>query len=239
MYIVEYIMNWIRKNKKIIIFIALFFSVFLLNKILNLSGYLDILDHLAFLERLIKDNIIFALLIYIGLTIIGSVLLALPGITFAIAAGLLFGPFLGTLACTIAATLGAIASFIIGRFFLKDGLKPFIQKNDYLNRLLFNNNSKNDLFILMITRLVPLFPYNLQNFAYGITDMKLSTYAIFSFLFMIPGTAMYTIGAAGIADKENRGLLITITMVLAVAMIILGRYLKKKFVNTENLHEEK
>ena len=41
----------------------------------------------------------------------------------------------------------------------------------------------------MITRLVPLFPYNLQNFAYGVTDMPLKTYAAGSFLFMLPGTA--------------------------------------------------
>ena len=46
----------------------------------------------------------------------------------------------------------------------------------------------------MITRLVPLFPYNLQNFAYGVTDMPLKTYAVGTFLFMLPGTAMYTFG---------------------------------------------
>lgn len=53
----------------------------------------------------------------------------------------------------------------------------------------------------MITRLVPLFPYNLQNFAYGVTDMPLKTYAVGTFLFMLPGTAMYTFGTAGLADQ--------------------------------------
>ena len=68
--------------------------------------------------------------------------------------------------------------------------------------------------------LVPLFPYNLQNFAYGVTDIPFSTYSIFSLIFMLPGTAMYTIGTSGLADKENRVLYISIAVILAV--IVMG-----------------
>lgn len=230
-------MKRIIKNKKIIIFITLFIGAFALNRIFGWSDYLENMDNLAFLERLIRENTLLALLIYIGLTIVGCVVLALPGITFAIVAGLLFGPIGGTFACSVATTIGAILSFMIGRFFLKDAAKPLISKNKYLKKLLFDETGKNEIFILMITRLVPIFPYNLQNFAYGITDIKLATYSFFSFIFMIPGTAMYTIGAAGIADKENRLLLITIAAALALAMVVLGNILKKKYVNTEKTHD--
>ena len=82
----------------------------------------------------------------------------------------------------------------------------------------------------MITRLVPLFPYNLQNFAYGITDIRFSTYSVCSLIFMLPGTAMYTVGTAGLADKENRLLYIGIAAGFAVMVMGLGAYLKKHFI---------
>ncbi len=90
----------------------------------------------------------------------------------------------------------------------------------------------------MITRLVPIFPYNLQNFAYGITDIRFSTYSVCSLLFMLPGTAMYTVGTAGLADQENRVLYIGIAVVLAVAVIGLGAYLKKNFIKEEQSEKD-
>jgi len=93
----------------------------------------------------------------------------------------------------------------------------------------------------MITRLVPLFPYNLQNFAYGVTDIKFTIYSVCSLLFMLPGTAIYTVGTAGLADKENRILYIGIAVVLAVVVLAMGAFLKKRYVQpeeSENEHEE-
>ena len=89
----------------------------------------------------------------------------------------------------------------------------------------------------MITRLVPLFPYNLQNFAYGVTDIKFSTYSICSLIFMLPGTAMYTVGTAGLADKENRILYIGIALVLAVVVMGLGAFLMEHEVQEEQSEE--
>lgn len=80
----------------------------------------------------------------------------------------------------------------------------------------------------MITRLVPLFPYNLQNFAYGVTDMPLKTYAVGTFLFMLPGTAMYTFGTAGLADPSIRKACFLGAAILAVAVTTAGVLLKKK-----------
>lgn len=174
-----------------------------------------------------------ALTIYIVLTIIACVVLALPGVTFAILAGLLFGPWLGTVACSVATTIGAAIAFLVGRFFLQDSIRPMVIKNKLLKKWLFDSTGKNQIFILMITRLVPIFPYNLQNFAYGITDIKFSTYTIGSLLFMLPGTAMYTVGTAGIADKENRMLYIGIAVLLAVIVMGGGIFLKKKYIGEE------
>ena len=170
-------------------------------------------------------------------TVAGSVLLALPGVSFAIAAGILFDAFWGTLLCTLAASIGAIVAFIAGRFFLRDQIKPMAMKNKYLKKYLFDDMKKNGIFVLMITRLVPLFPFNLQNFAYGITDIKLSTYSIFTFIFILPGTAMYTVGTAGFADSKNRVLYIGIAIALAV-VVFLTAYLFRKFVVDKEMPKE-
>ena len=130
-------------------------------------------------------------------------------------------------------------AFVVGRFFLKDSVKPMAMKNKYLKKWLFDESGNNELFVLMITRLVPIFPYNLQNFAYGVTDIKFSTYSIASLIFMLPGTAMYTVGTAGLADRENRWLYIGIAIVLAVSVIGVGAYLKRRYVQEEKMQEEK
>lgn len=221
------------KNKKLWIFIGLVAVILVLNHIFGWSSYLGDTDNLAFLKNMIQDNLPGAIAIYMAVTIIGSVVLALPGVTFAILAGLIFGPVLGTVLCTVSATAGAVLAFLAGRFFLRDSIRPAAMKNKYLKKWLFDESGKNQLFVLMITRLVPLFPYNLQNFAYGVTDISFVTYTVGSFGFMIPGTAMYTIGTAGLADAENRMLYIGVALAIAVVVVFAGIILKKKYIQEE------
>ena len=221
------------KNKKLWIFIGLVAVILVLNHIFGWSSYLGDTDNLAFLKNMIQDNLLGAIAIYMAVTIIGSVVLALPGVTFAILAGLIFGPVLGTVLCTVSATAGAVLAFLAGRFFLRDSIRPAAMKNKYLKKWLFDESGKNQLFVLMITRLVPLFPYNLQNFAYGVTDISFVTYTVGSFVFMIPGTAMYTIGTAGLADAENRMLYIGVALAIAVVVVFAGIILRKKYIQEE------
>lgn len=226
------------KYKRVGIFVGIVMVILILNHRFGWSSYIGDMEYLNFLEELVQENLLLAAAAYVALTVVGCVVLALPGVTFAVIAGLLFGPFLGTLCCSLATTLGAMLAFVAGRFFLKDSIRPVAMKNRYLKKWLFDESGKNEIFILMITRLVPLFPYNLQNFAYGVTDIRFSTYSVCSLIFMLPGTAMYTIGTAGLADKENRLLYIGIAAVLAVLVMGLGAFLKKHYIN-EGTEEQK
>ena len=221
------------KNIKLWIVIGIIVVILVLNHIFGWSEWLRNTDNLAFLSDMVNDHLLEAVLIYIAVTVIGSVVLAVPGVTFAIIAGLVFGPLLGTFCCVLAATLGAMAAFIAGRFFLKDSIKPAVEKNALLKKWLFDETGRNEMFILMITRLVPIFPYNLQNFAYGVTDISFAAYSIGSFIFMIPGTAMYTIGFAGLADSENRVLYISIAVLLAVIVFGMAAWLRKRYITEE------
>lgn len=227
------------KQKKLGIFIGAVVLIFIGNQIFGWSD--DLADGRIFesLELLVEENLVLAAAVYMAVTVIGSVVLALPGITFAVLAGILFGPVLGTVCCCVAATLGAVAAFVAGRYFLRDSIRPVAMKNKYLKRWLFDESGKNQIFLLMITRLVPLFPYNLQNFAYGVTDIRFGTYTIGTFLFMIPGTAMYTVGAAGIAGGANRTLYLGIAVALAAVVTVLGVFFKKRYVEKETEETEK
>ncbi|PJJ29186.1 TVP38/TMEM64 family protein [Lacrimispora celerecrescens] len=220
-------------NKKVWVFAGIIVMILSFNHVFGWSSYISNMDNLGFLKQAVEVNLPYAIAIYMLLTIAGCAFLALPGVTFAIFAGLLFGPVLGTVCCSAATTIGAVLAFSAGRFFLKDTVRPMVVKNKYLNKWLFDNSGKNQLFVLIITRLVPVFPYNLQNFAYGITDIKFSTYMIGSLVFMLPGTAMYTVGTAGLADKENRLLYMGIAAVLAIGVLGMGVFLKRRYIQEE------
>lgn len=226
-------MEWIRKNSKLLIFILIIAAILVLNHIFGWSRYLSDSENLRFLSSMIQEHFVMAALIYIGLTIIACVVLALPGVTFAILAGAIFGPWWGTLFCLIATTLGAIIAFVVGRFFLQDSIKPMVAKNATLKRVLFDDAGRSDIVLLAITRLVPIFPYNIQNFAYGITDISLAHYSLYTFVFMIPGVALYTIGTAGFTSEENRWLYFGIAAGLLVLVIFLGWFIRKRFLGDE------
>lgn len=213
------------KNKKVLIFIAIMILLAIIERKFNLLSQFTG-DNFENLKLLVDKNILLASLLYICITVVGSVLLALPGVTFAILAGAMFGPILGTFLCTFAATIGAIGAFFAGRYFLKDSIKPMIEKNEMLNRLLFVDDKKNAIFLLMITRLVPIFPYNLQNFAYGITDINPIVYSLATFVFLIPGSAMFTLLSSGLVSKENTTYYI-MALAIAIVVFVFGYYMKK------------
>ncbi|WP_077391566.1 TVP38/TMEM64 family protein [Mobilibacterium timonense] len=224
--------SW-KKLVKPVIFAAAILIVFLLNRRYGWSDYFTDPQWYQRLQETMKDNYLEVVAIYMVVMIVGCVVLALPGVTFAIIAGTLFGPWIGTLLCSVAATIGAILAFLVGRFFLRDSLRDKVMKNKYIDRLLFDEKTKNEMTVLMVTRLVPIFPYNLQNFAYGITDMSLAKYSLGTFVFMIPGTAMYTFGTYAVIDGTNRLFYALATVVIAAVVIVASRLLKKKYVGPE------
>ena len=221
--------NWI----KIIIFVCIVTGILMLNHHYGWSSYLGDMSNLMFLKTMAEENIVAALALYIIITIVGCVVLALPGVTFAVIAGMLFGPIWGSFACLLATTVGAMLAFLVGKFFLKDAVKPMLEKNKLMKKLLFSDDRKSDIIILMITRMVPIFPYNLQNFAYGITDIGFWKYSILTFVFMFPGVSFFTIGAAGLTAGEDKWKYFLIAGGLAVAVTVAGLLLKKNFLGNE------
>ena len=207
--------------------------IIILNAVFGWSEALLDPDSIPALRHAVQENQFKAMLLYVVITIAGSVALALPGIVFAIAAGALFGPWWGTLVCSAASSLGACIAFLISRYFLKDAVKPLVTRSKHIQRIFYMENEKNYLYLLMLTRMAPIFPYNLQNFAYGVTNIGFWPYAGYSFLFMLPATAAYVFAAAGIISGQNRLLLLIAAAALLLAVFCTSFFMRRRFTSNE------
>ncbi len=124
----------------------------------------------------------------------------LPGLLFTLAGGVLFGPLYGTLYNLVGATIGATLAFLTARYIAYDWVTQ--RTGNRLQQLLKGVEEEGWRFVAFV-RLVPLFPFNLLNYALGLTRLRLSHYIITSFIFMAPGGAAYTY--LGYAGREVAG----------------------------------
>jgi uncharacterized membrane protein YdjX (TVP38/TMEM64 family) len=118
-----------------------------------------------------------------------------PGVVFALAGGVLFGPLWGTLWNLTGATLGATLAFLVARYIAGD----WVARNagGLLKRLVDGVNAEGWRFVAFV-RLVPLFPFNLSNYVLGLAHIPLHHYVIATFVCMAPGAIAYTwLGHAG------------------------------------------
>ena len=127
-------------------------------------------------------------LIFMLIYIVSTVLF-LPGSLLTLLGGALFGPVFGTLYSLSAATLGAIAAFMIARYLASDWVTK--KSAGRLQQLIQGVEQEGWRFVAF-TRLVPLFPFNLLNYALGLTRISVSQYSIATFIFMLPGALAYT-----------------------------------------------
>ena len=218
-----------RKYRKVLIFILVITIGFFLNRKLQLSSYLTKNGNFEQIANFIHNNYLLSIFLYLIFTIIGSSVLALPGITFAVVASGLFGPWLGSVYCLVGVTIGAVLSFLLGRYLLKDSVRELVKKNKRLHDIIFQIDPEKEMLILMITRLLPIFPFNLQNFAYGITNIPIVKYTIGTFIFMIPGIITFSMVTEGIIVRGNRNSMFFSVLLAITFMVAIGAYLYKKY----------
>jgi pyruvate/2-oxoglutarate dehydrogenase complex dihydrolipoamide dehydrogenase (E3) component/uncharacterized membrane protein YdjX (TVP38/TMEM64 family) len=127
--------------------------------------------------------------IFVGLYVLATVFFV-PGSVLTLGAGAVFGVVLGSVCVSISATLGATAAFLVGRYLARDAIARKIERNEKfaaIDRAVADEGWK----IVFLTRLSPVFPFTLLNYAFGLTRVKLSHYVLASWIGMMPGTVMY------------------------------------------------
>ncbi len=158
--------------------------------VLLLAAYfLPVVDWLTATAEWIQANRTWSWIVFILLYIAATVLM-LPGSLLTLAAGFLFGLGMGYVVVAIASVAGASLAFLVGRFLARDwveGRLVAMPRFAALDRAVQNRG----WLIVLLTRLSPLFPFNLLNYALGLTSVKFPTYVLVSWVGMIPGTLLY------------------------------------------------
>lgn len=155
--------------------------------------YRDRFDAVA-LENWVENAGVAAPLLFMAIYAIGAVLF-LPGTVLTLAGGALFGPVLGTLYNLTGATLGAALAFLVSRYLASDWVAA--RTGGRLKQLINGVEAEGWRFVAFV-RLVPLFPFNLLNYALGLTRIRFSHYVLASWICMLPGALAYTyLGYAG------------------------------------------
>lgn len=192
----------------------------LIGGIMLAIAYRDYLDAEA-LQQWMEQAGAAAPLLFMLIYAIASVFF-LPGSVLTLAGGALFGPILGTFYNLTGATIGAVLAFLIARYLASDWVER--KTGGYLKRLKEGVENEGWRFVAFV-RLVPLFPFNLLNYALGLTRIRLSHYLIASYICMLPGAFAYTyLGYAGreaVAGGEGlvqKGLL-ALALLAAVAFL--------------------
>ena len=188
--------------------------------------YRDSFDVKA-LEMWLSDAGSLAPFVFASIYVVATVFF-LPGSVLTLLGGALFGPWWGALINLTSATIGAGVAFLISRYLASEWVAK--KTGGSLKKLIEGVESEGWRFVAFV-RLVPVFPFNLLNYALGLTKIRFSSYLITSFICMAPGGFAYTyLGYAGkeaVAGEEGfiqKGL---IALALLAVVIFLPRLVKK------------
>jgi uncharacterized membrane protein YdjX (TVP38/TMEM64 family) len=230
-----------KKNKlksliiKTIILIIVILLFIILNKHFNISDKIKniLINSLEWIKSFgILTPIIFGL-IYIICTV-----LLISGAVLTLGAGIIFGVIKGSIIVSIFSTLAAIASFLIGRFLLRNWVSKKIEQYPKF-KAVDAAVAKEGWKIVGLTRLSPIFPFVFLNYAFGLTKISLKDYAIASWIGMMPGTIMYvyigsligdiaTLGAEGREKTPAEWIFTIIGLIITVIVTLYVTYISKK-----------
>jgi len=173
---------------------------------------------------------------------VGTVLF-LPGAVLTLAGGALFGPVFGTFYNLTAATIGAMISFLAARYLAHDWVE---KKTAGRMKALKQGVEGEGWKFVAFVRLVPLFPFNVLNYALGLTKIKFSHYSIATYIFMLPGAIAYTylgyVGREAVAGGDGliQKIMLAIALLALVAFLpsLIGRLRRGPMMEVEALKQK-
>ncbi len=187
----------VRENKKNtglkLVYISLLIAAIAGLKAAGIQEYLD----QEKLSQLIQAKGNFGPLIYMLIYAIAPSLF-LPGLPITIAGGVLFGPFWGVIYAITGATTGAGIAFFFSRYICSGFVESKLVGPNWIK--LTDSVEKHGWKVVALTRLIPLFPFNLLNYAFGLTRIKFSHYIITTFICMLPVCIAYIVFSSSLPD---------------------------------------
>ncbi len=167
--------------------------------------------------------------IYVLLYVLACIFF-IPGSLLTLGAGAIYGVAQGTILVSISSVLGASCAFLAGRYFARGLVERKIQGNQKF-KTIDEAVAKEGWKIVGLTRLSPVFPFNLLNYAYGLTKVSFKDYFFASWIGMFPGTLLYvyvgslagdlaTISAGKTLGTDNPALRWTVRIVGLLATLL-------------------
>jgi uncharacterized membrane protein YdjX (TVP38/TMEM64 family) len=163
---------------------------------------------------------------------LGAVIATIPGTIFGVIAGGLFGSLVGVILISVSSTVGASICFLIARYFARDTVARWLLKNKTMKRLdeLTENQG---MMIVGLTRLIPLFPFTLLNYGFGLTKVSFKTYVFWSWLCMLPGTIIVVVGTDALTQGLTQGRipweLLGVLFITIFALALIVWYSRRRF----------
>ncbi|QPG04504.1 FAD-dependent oxidoreductase [Salinimonas marina] len=204
------------------------FFVFDLNQYLTLAGLKEWVGQFSeYIEQnpVLSTSVFFV--VYVAVTA-----LSLPGAAIlTLAAGALFGLWLGLLLVSFASTLGATLAFLSARFVFRDTVKKrFGEKL----RKIDDGVEKQGAFYLFTLRLVPVFPFFLINLLMGLTSLKTRTFYWVSQLGMLAGTLVYVNAGTQLAQLDSLSGIVSPDLILSFVLLGIFPWIAKGIVAVVN-----
>lgn len=156
-----------------------------------------------------------------------ATVVAVPASLLTLAAGAMFGSVVGVATVAVGATAGAAASFALARWLARDAVAAWLAGSERFAKL-DELTERHGAIIVAITRLLPIFPFNLLNYGFGLTRVRFGTYLLWSFLCMLPGIALYVVGADAVTRGVAEGripwhLVAALAAVIALLVVVAHR----------------
>jgi uncharacterized membrane protein YdjX (TVP38/TMEM64 family) len=126
----------------------------------------------------------------LGAVYIVATVLCVPCFPLTVGAGFVFGVVVATMTVSLASTLGASAAFLLGRTLARDWVQQKVARSPRF-RALDEAVRRQGFKIVLLVRLSPAFPYNLANYAFGLSQVSFRDYVLASWMGMLPATVMY------------------------------------------------
>lgn len=189
--------------------------------IATLLQWYELSAPLSGLQALLARNPLLAPLLFVLLYAM-AVTLLLPGAPFCLLGGVLFGPWLGALVNVCGATLGAAFAFLIARHLAAEMVERHLSVT--LQRLKKGVEAGGWRFVAVM-RLLPMVPYDLSNYAFGLCRITLAPFATTTAICLLPRLTVYAyIGHRGLAlfsDEGDHLLTLVTLMTLLIAVLLL------------------
>jgi uncharacterized membrane protein YdjX (TVP38/TMEM64 family) len=208
------------KNKrgmvKGLLFVAFVICAIAAVKLTGASSYLE----QETLRKAIQGYGALAPVIYMLIYAVAPALF-LPGLPITIVGGILFGPFWGVVYTITSSTVGACVAFLISRYLAREWIEGKLKSPRW--QRLDKDVERHGWKVVAATRLIPLFPFNLLNYAFGLTKIKFLHYAVTTFFTMLPACIAFIVFSSSllglIKGKISPTLVLGIVLIIAVSMI--------------------